>query len=414
MPVAMPFQPMPAAAPLSSSGNDGFGVPEPGAHALASLQSAPPATDEELAQRTALGIWIYPAMWLTLSLATDLSQRWPLVVWGNVAGLMTMAICRALLNRHLAHLLAQRPRPTALAFQGLTLAISAYWGTLTGVCMVLAPSQPAAWMMLTMTVAFCAGGNTLFGINPALRVAYPVAMIAPVVIAQAMEPSPEQRMMMFIEVALMFYLNRSSSLVYKDYWDARHAQRLSDQRARELELASLTDGLTQVPNRLYFERQYAYEWARQCRHGGQVSVMIVDLDHFKQINDTWGHPFGDQCLQQVARALTGACGRSTDFVARYGGEEFVVLLAETDAAGARTVAERMRQHISALPVMHEGTPVALSCSIGLCTTVPHPGKSAQATIDVADKALYRAKHGGRNQVVAVDTSHELLRLRQHG
>lgn len=388
------------------------------------MRSRQPPTDDELAvrclldtaERTALGIWVYPSMWLILSLVMGLDQRWPLVAWGNVAGLLGLACARALLNRHLADLLRTHRLAAEWAFKGLTLTIAAYWGTLTGVCMVLAPGEPISWMMLTLTVAFCAGGNTLFGINASLRYPYPLSMIIPVVIAQFVQPTAAHKVMMVIEVALMAYLSRSSALVHKDYWDARHAQRLSAQQARELELASLTDGLTQIPNRIYFDRQFAHEWARQCRHGAPLSVMIVDLDHFKQINDRHGHPFGDQCLQAVARALQQGCGRSTDFVARYGGEEFVVLLTDTDGAGAAVVAERMRQQVQAIsmPWLPDGQAVALTCSVGLCTTLAYHGVARDTMVIEADKALYRAKAAGRNRVERVDRVNEVPPLRRMG
>lgn len=379
------------------------------------LHSQRPASDDELAvrclldtaERTALGIWIYPAMWMIVALFSGTAQRWPLLTWGNVAGLLLMAVVRAYLNQNLPHLLQTHRVVAERSFKFMTLAIAAYWGTLTGICIYLAPTEGIAWIMLTLTVAFCAGGNTLFGINAALRFPYPLAMIVPVVIAQALQHTPDQKIMMGMEVVLTLYLRRSSGIVQKDYWDARLAQRLSAQQARELELASLTDGLTQVPNRMYFDRQYAYEWARQCRHGGPVSLMMVDIDHFKRVNDSYGHPFGDACLQEVAKALRAGCGRSTDFVSRYGGEEFVVLLAETDSAGARVVADRMLEQVRAIRLEHQGQTVQLTCSIGLSTTIPYPTKDAASLIHEADQALYRAKHGGRNQAVITDSSNEV-------
>jgi diguanylate cyclase (GGDEF)-like protein len=371
-----------------------------------SLQSQRPASDDELtrrclldtAERSATGVWIYPAVWMALAVATGVSARWPQWVWSNVVGLLAMAVARTVLNRNLASLLEGQHRVLAAAvFKLLTLAIAAYWGTLTGLCMMRATGEGFTWIMLTVTVGFCTGGNTMFGINPALRFAYPLAMMGPVVLAQALHPTLEHKVLMVIEVVFALYLRRASGIVQKDYWDARLAQRLSAQQARELELASLTDGLTQVPNRLYFDRQLAYEWARQCRHGGPVSLMLVDLDHFKRVNDTHGHPFGDECLKAVARALIAGCGRSTDFVARYGGEEFVVLLAETDAQGARVVAERMLAQVRGIALAVQGHPVPLSCSIGLCTMVPSRSKEAACLLHNADKALYSAKHAGRDQ-----------------
>ncbi len=375
------------------------------------LQSQRPASDEELAvrclldtaERTALGIWIYPTMWTIVAVFTGVAQRWPLLAWGNVAGLLLMAIVRFTINRNLPQLLVHHRIGAERGFKLLTLAVAAYWGTLTGICIYLAPNEGFAWIMLTLTVAFCAGGNTLFGINSSLRIPFPLVMIGPVVIAQALQHTPDQKIMMGMEIVLTLYLRRSSGIVQKDYWDARLAQRLSAQQARELELASLTDGLTQAHNRMHFDRQYAHEWARQCRHGRPISLMMIDLDHFKHVNDTYGHPFGDACLIEVAKALHAGCGRSTDFLARYGGEEFVVLLAETNAAGARVVADRMLQLVRSIRLERDGQLIPLTCSIGLSSTTPDATKDAASLIHEADQALYRAKHGGRDQVCSSST-----------
>jgi len=380
----------------------------------ATLKSPAPPTDDELAirclldtaERTALGIWIYPIMWLSVAIMTGAHLRWPVMIWGNVGGLLCMGVVRSILNRDMANRLRTRRVLTETTFQAMTMAIAGYWGILTSLSIHHAPGEGFSWIMLTLTVAFCAGGNTLFGINPSLRLLYPLAMIVPVVMAQALQPTVEQRIMMGLEIVLTIYLRRSSGIVQKDYWDARLAQRLSAQQARELELASLTDGLTGLPNRTYFDRQYAHEWARQCRHGGPVSLMLVDLDHFKQVNDTHGHPFGDACLREVAKALRAGCGRSTDFVARYGGEEFVVLLAETDSAGAQAVAQRMLEEVRAITLRAGGQPVPLTCSIGLATMRPHHATQSDSLLHEADRALYRAKRAGRNQVALTDGSSE--------
>src|SRR5690606_32385162 len=138
---------------------------------------------------------------------------------------------------------------------------------LTGACPVWPPLEPLAGIMLVTTVGFCAGGNTLLAVNPALRSSYPVAMMATLLVAEMISPSQRQVMLMALQVIVAIYLVKSSRLVHDDYWAGRRAQRLSEERARELELASLTDGLTQLPSRMYFDRQFTYEWARQCRHG---------------------------------------------------------------------------------------------------------------------------------------------------
>lgn len=375
------------------------------ATSLPALESQAPQSDDQLARRcvldtaarSATGTFVYPAIWFTLVLATGTHERWPLFAWLNVLGLGGLAVLRMGLNRRLPRLLTVRQRATNWVFTLLTLLMAFYWGALTAVCMVRAPDETLSWVMLAATVGFCAGGNTMVGINPALRLTYPGLMIAPVFAVELLMPTASHLMMAALEGAFGVYLVRSSRVVHDDYWQMLQTQRLSDARARSLELASLTDGLTQIPNRPHFDRQFQYEWERQCRHGAPVSVMLVDLDHFKSINDTYGHPFGDACLQAVSRALSETMGRSTDFVARYGGEEFAVLLAQTDGEGARIVAERLLQQVREVNLSYQGAPVRITCSIGVASTVPHGSELPEALIKRADDALYRAKHHGRNR-----------------
>lgn len=391
-------QPPPPAEPDASGGRPSL------------LRSKAPDSDNELAvrcvldtaERASTATFIYPGIWLAVTLATHAAATWPWLVWGHVVGLGVLAIVRASYARRLPALLRLHPRRAELGFNALSLLSAAYWGCLTAACMWLAPLQPLAWTMLMVTAGMVAAGNTMLGFNPALRYPYPIAMLAPVVVVEALRPLPAHLLVMALQCVFVAYLARSSQLVHQDYWEGRHARRLAEQRARELELASLTDGLTQVPNRMHFDRQLTHEWARQCRRGGHLSVLLVDLDHFKNINDSFGHPFGDTCLQAVARALQAGCGRSTDFVARYGGEEFVVLLPDTDAAGAENVALQMLTRVRELVLHSEALEVRVTCSIGVATVMPCLARRATDLVQRADNALYAAKHGGRNRLALAD------------
>jgi len=124
-----------------------------------------------------------------------------------------------------------------------------------------------------------------------------------------------------------------------------------------------------------------------------LAFALLDLDHFKLLNDTRGHGEGDRCLQQVARYLSGSLGRHSDLVARYGGEEFAILLPDTDLDGALLVAEQLRQGI-------EGLPIQVTASVGVASMIPAPGQRLEDLVEAADRALYRAKTDGRNRVCA--------------
>jgi diguanylate cyclase (GGDEF)-like protein len=172
---------------------------------------------------------------------------------------------------------------------------------------------------------------------------------------------------------------------------------LKSQRDALTKLATL-DGLTGIPNRRSFDATLAREWRRLSRATASLSVVLLDVDHFKQYNDTYGHGPGDECLKAVARALSSAIHRPADLVARYGGEEFVVLLPETTLEGALQAAETVRTSVAALNIAHAGSSAAkhVTVSLGVASVIPHDGVDATQLLAAADEQLYAAKKAGRN------------------
>jgi diguanylate cyclase (GGDEF)-like protein len=160
---------------------------------------------------------------------------------------------------------------------------------------------------------------------------------------------------------------------------------------------AITDELTQLYTLRHFQNRMEEYLSRYDRYEQKFGVLMLDLDHFKNINDAWGHPTGDEVLRRVARVLLRSI-RTLDSVHRYGGEEFAILLPETDSATARQVAERMRQEIEGTVItLDGGGKVAITASIGFAVC-PDNGVSAQELVAAADEALYAAKCGGRNRV----------------
>lgn len=172
-----------------------------------------------------------------------------------------------------------------------------------------------------------------------------------------------------------------------------------------LETLSMQDGMTGISNRRYFDQCAELEWQRSRRNGLPLSLLLVDVDHFKQYNDYYGHGAGDDCLKRVALALAGCCERPFDLVARYGGEEFIALLPETDLDGAHHLAEKMRAAVEALSIPHaySSAGAVVTVSVGVATHGANRVKSNLRHLqDAADQALYRAKHQGRNRVQEED------------
>jgi diguanylate cyclase (GGDEF)-like protein len=177
---------------------------------------------------------------------------------------------------------------------------------------------------------------------------------------------------------------------------ARAMERTKADNAR-LEALAHTDPLTRVLNRRALMDRLTSELDRAARYETIVSLLMVDLDYFKQLNDTFGHLAGDEALRWVAQLLQSAV-RSVDLVARYGGEEFAVVLPETTTEGAFAFAERIRERIELGRIRGNGSHIHLTVSIGVAT-FPSPGvRSVDDMIALADEALYRAKAAGRNAV----------------
>ncbi len=169
-----------------------------------------------------------------------------------------------------------------------------------------------------------------------------------------------------------------------------------------LEYLVRLDSLTGIPNRRLFEEEFSKEWARAKRDHAPFSLIMADIDHFKEYNDHYGHPAGDLCLVDVAQTMHHALSRPGDVVARIGGEEFAFLLPQTDLSGAIAVAEQIRERILALNLPHEASPVAyhVTLSFGVASSELASVTSAGELIRSSDIALYEAKRCGRNQIVA--------------
>ncbi len=184
--------------------------------------------------------------------------------------------------------------------------------------------------------------------------------------------------------------------IWADELDARYQMRLAE--------GALQDALTGLYNRRHLDERLASELAAAQRHGRPVSLLMVDIDHFKAVNDEHGHLAGDEALKMVAFVLRGAV-RKEDVLARYGGEEFVVIARETALDGARALAERIRRAVERSHCAWQGRELGVTVSIGLTVSVGLtefvPGRSEREVLEAADRALYTAKQQGRNRVVAL-------------
>jgi diguanylate cyclase (GGDEF)-like protein len=184
---------------------------------------------------------------------------------------------------------------------------------------------------------------------------------------------------------------------------------LLEELVSQFKQISLTDGLTGVANRRSFDESIFKDYQRILRlnyHDNNqipLSILLLDIDHFKRFNDTYGHIEGDHCLQKVAKLLSQSVKRAGDQVARYGGEEFVILLPDTTFEDACLLGERIRRIVEAaeIPNIHSDVSPFVTISIGVSSLIPSEHSTMESVIEAADTALYRAKAAGRNQVASI-------------
>ncbi len=177
---------------------------------------------------------------------------------------------------------------------------------------------------------------------------------------------------------------------FQDELELEYQNRLHESLSR--------DPLTGALNRRALDERLVSEWSFAVRHGTSLSVLMVDVDHFKRINDTYGHSTGDEILREIGHAIT-AMIRKEDVFGRYGGEEFVIVARGVGHNGAIQLARRIRDTISAIRLLYESTTIPVTVSVGVATADQDYGESYQALLELADKRLYEAKRGGRDREV---------------
>ncbi|GIF13656.1 GGDEF domain-containing protein [Actinoplanes teichomyceticus] len=323
-------------------------------------------------------------------------------VWATIYPVMDLCVLTVAIRLLLGSGARQRSYLLLLAYLGLTLAADTAYGLLSlhGVYVT------GGWSDAVYLASYLALGSA--ALHPSMRqVADPVegrsgatmyrvvllaiaTLIAPaVLLVQALRHVSSSDLVVVAASAVLFLLVLT-----------RMAGLISAQRR-----IATTDGLTGVYTRRFLSEALDVHGERAARHGTSLAMLLLDVDHFKRINDTYGHPAGDQVLVEVARRLQDAC-RSTDIVARFGGEEFAVLVTP-DPDGLATLAERLRERVAGTPVLVDGrAAVAVTISIG-AAELPG-GASTDDLLNAADAALYAAKRGGRNRVVMSDPEHAAI------
>jgi diguanylate cyclase (GGDEF)-like protein len=354
----------------------------------------------DLLQRSHASRYVHLPFWFLIALPTHLNRTVPQVFWW-VTSLQLAALLGRLYNhrRMRAALAAGKPVTHRLWLVSLFVPC-VIWSALAGFSVQPGALHAAMAPLLFMVVGAATAGTIVLSIDATVRFWYPMTALLPTVAAMFLDSSGDHVLLGVMAVALIGYVFLATKVVHDDYWAAVLARDLLEHRAADLETLSTTDSLTGLANRRHFEARFQQAWAQAVRDRTPLSLMLIDLDHFKRINDTHGHAAGDACLKAAAKSLIAAFPRRSDVVARWGGEEFVVLLAGTNAADAAPLAERVVRGMEGTLVPYERAAIRFSCSVGLASCVPTAEDAATDLILDADLALYAAKEQGRNRMVA--------------
>jgi diguanylate cyclase (GGDEF)-like protein len=197
-------------------------------------------------------------------------------------------------------------------------------------------------------------------------------------------------------------MEEQNTLLLDEIEERKRAETALERANRKLERLATLDGLTKIPNRRQFNLYLRQEWKRLTREQVPISIILCDIDYFKNYNDVYGHVAGDKCLRRVAQGIRRSVNRPADLVARYGGEEFAVVMSNTDIEGAIMVAEEIKKGIDALRIPHARSDVGqyVSLSMGVDSTVPQRSEEPEGFINSVDQFLYQAKDCGRNRIAS--------------
>lgn len=364
----------------------------------------------EVERRAQGGIYVYLPAWLSIAATSGLFGNHPGVVAMVSAVCAAIGVARFLVHRCFESLVVANERRARACFLTLLLSNGVLLSLLGTAAVYWPPLEPIQYPLILVGAVICASATMSMAMEPVIRFGMPAATLLPFSLGLVLVPDAAHLGIGVLIALFVAHLTKASRHVHDDYWRGVDALAMLGQRVGELEVLSITDPLTGVHNRLHFERRLADEWHHAKRRSEPLTLMIIDLDHFKRINDTRGHPVGDVCLMHVAAALETSLSRSTDLLARYGGEEFVVLLPVTEAEPAGKVAERLRRAVEHTVVEVSGDRIGLTCSIGLATVWPSFQGTPESALALADAALYEAKAAGRNRVVASGTALEVLAI----
>lgn len=353
-------------------------------------------TDEDYISRSRLGIILYTLVWPIVGWSTNLHEQnfQAFIIFTML--FIGISLLRWL-HAHYAFRFVDNYRPQwRIVMFCLGAAHAITWSAV----LVLAYTHESfleSQFLISVTISGLAAG-TASSLMPKRRFTqlYIMILILPCICVCIYQE--QYRYLVTIYCSYLVYLYLMIAQYHREYERAFENETQLMFKQKELQSLSTTDALTQINNRYYFETFFDVQFKQAQQLKCEMSLILIDIDLFKRVNDTYGHLVGDGCLVHVASVIKKVLQRKSDLVARYGGEEFVILLPATKLKVAKSIAENIRKQIATTPYISEEQQIEMTISAGVVCRVPGDDEDKEQLFKLCDDALYAAKDAGRNCV----------------
>ncbi len=349
----------------------------------------------QLALQSRMGLVAYLLLWAVVVVPTGFYREFPTFTAINTALILLNIVWRVFSLYRFKDYLEQSPARTKTL---LTIGVywsGFHWGVL-GAFLLWNPEYESIKLIFLLCLTGINAVCVTFSFSSiSFTFGFYAISLPPIMIASAAMRSGEGVSLFFVILGYWGCLMWLGKNLHALHARAHKTANLAERKAIKYAEISHLDSLTQIKNRHYFEEHYPRQWALAFRQQQPISLLIIDVDYFKQINDQYGHLVGDDCLLKVADAIKQSTRQSVDGICRYGGDEFVFVLPETDSSDAEAIAARLVDSVRQI-TFDDHPNLSMSLSIGVCSVIPDDVDGYMACLDNADTALYTAKKAGRN------------------
>lgn len=354
----------------------------------------------DIAKRAMPGCIIYLLCWLIIIIPTGFFRQQPVIATIFSGILIVSSLFRLIIIRKFEQIYLFNTVVWKILIYFNILLGGLFWGILYAISIIFPAFSSISFLILISLAGIVGGGASALSPDLKLSIGLLFVLLMPTIVTLLFFSAEFDIAVCLLFLSYFIGMMLVAYSINKEYWLALKNSFLIIDYAAELERLNTLDGLTGLRNRKYFDEELVKEIKRTERRGTELSLLMMDIDHFKNINDTYGHLAGDKCLQTAAGIFGEIVKRETDTIVRYGGEEFAIILPGLSQQKALDFAEKIREKFENTKIIWNDLPISLTLSIGASTVQPKGNFKYELLIKSADEALYKAKEEGRNRVIS--------------